>query len=361
VARGLAAADIAANLSEAELLEFLFLPGFTTTSRVTEVSGRGVGLDAVQAMVREVGGNVRVATQPGRGTTFTLQMPIARSVVRALLVEIAGEPYAVPLTRIEHALVVPRAEIHLAENREYVRFDGGNVGVISARQILGLDSAPAAAEASILILSDRRKRYGIAVDRFTGESDLVLRRLDARLGKVPNISAVSVTLDGAPILLFDVDDLVASIDEIVDRGRPERLLAAMAQQATLPIRRKRVLVVDDSLTVREFARRLLESNGYDVELAVDGMHGWNAVRSSAFDLVISDIDMPRMDGIELLANIKSDERLSRLPVVIVSYKDRDEDRARGLDAGADRYLAKGSLADETMLHAVVELIGPAES
>jgi two-component system sensor histidine kinase and response regulator WspE len=286
-------------------------------------------------------------------------MPITRSVVRALLVEIDGDPYAVPLTRIEHALVVPRDQIHVAESREYVRFDGINVGIVPARQILGIDPAVAADRVSILIVSNQRSRYGVVVDRFTGESDLVLRPLDPRLGKVPNISAVSVTLDGTPILLLDVDDLVVSVGDILSDGRLQRVSGERAQsEERLPIRRKRVLVVDDSLTVREVERRLLENNGYDVEVAVDGMHGWNAVRSGQYDLVISDVDMPRMSGIELVQRIKGDERLARIPVMIVSYKDRDEDRMRGLDAGANYYLTKGSFADDTMLRAVVDLIGP---
>ncbi|HYC93192.1 MAG TPA: hybrid sensor histidine kinase/response regulator, partial [Thermoanaerobaculia bacterium] len=358
--RGLAGAEIVSRLSEAELLEFLFLPGFTTTHNVTEISGRGVGLDVVQSMVQEVGGVVRVASTPGRGTTFTLQLPITRSVVRALLVEIAGEPYAVPLTRIEHALVAARGDIHVAESREYVRFDRDNVGIVPARQILGIEPAPRAETASILIISNQRSRYGVAVDRFTGESDLVLRPLDPRLGKVPNVSAVSVTLDGTPILLLDVDDLVASVGEILNEGRLQRVAGGERPQdeVRMPIRRKRVLVVDDSLTVREVERRLLENHGYEVEVAVDGMHGWNAVRTSRFDLVISDVDMPRMTGIELVSRIKSDERLARIPVMIVSYKDREEDRLRGLDAGANYYLTKGSFADDTMLRAVADLIGP---
>ena len=126
-------------------------------------------------------------------------------------------------------------------------------------------------------------------------------------------------------------------------------------------RRKRVLVVDDSLTVRELERKLLTNHGYDVEVAVDGMDGWNAVRAGRFDLVVSDIDMPRMDGIELVTRITRDAKFKSLPVMIVSYKDRDEDRRRGLDAGAAYYLAKSSFHDETLLHAVVDLIGEAEA
>jgi two-component system, chemotaxis family, sensor histidine kinase and response regulator WspE len=357
--RRLAGADIAARLTESELFEFLFLPGFTTAAKVTEISGRGVGLDVVQSMLQEVGGVVRVSSKPGRGTTFILQLPITRSVMRSLLIEIDGEPYAVPLTRIERALVVPRDELRVTQNREYVDAGGASIGIIPARQLLGLRPAVIGDAVPILVIANQRNRYGLVVDRFIGESDLALRPLDPRLGKVPNISAASVTLDGAPILMLDVDDVITSVDELLGCGGLRRILAEKAKETAAAARRKRILVVDDSLTVREVERRLLENQGYEVDVAVDGMHGWNAVRAGEFDLVITDVDMPRMTGIELVTRIKQDPQLAKLPVVIVSYKDREEERLRGLDAGANYYLTKSSFQDDKLLRAVADLIGPA--
>jgi two-component system sensor histidine kinase and response regulator WspE len=149
------------------------------------------------------------------------------------------------------------------------------------------------------------------------------------------------------------------MDRLVSSGRPSQVynqpIAAVEQ------RRKRVLVVDDSITVRELERKLLSGRGYDVDVAVDGMDGWNAVRSSHFDLVVTDVDMPRMDGIELVTLINMDPVLKSVPVMIVSYKERDEDRRRGLDAGAAYYLTKGSFHDDTLIQAVVDLIGDAHS
>jgi two-component system sensor histidine kinase and response regulator WspE len=145
------------------------------------------------------------------------------------------------------------------------------------------------------------------------------------------------------------------MDKLVSGGRLRTLERSVSRAGQK--RRKRVLVVDDSLTVRELERKLLDHNGIEVEVSVDGMDGWNAVRSDAFDLVVTDVDMPRMDGIELVTLIKRDPGLRNLPVMIVSYKDREEDRRRGLDAGADYYLTKGSFHDETLIHAVVDLIG----
>jgi two-component system, chemotaxis family, sensor histidine kinase and response regulator WspE len=155
------------------------------------------------------------------------------------------------------------------------------------------------------------------------------------------------------VLIVDAEDLMRSMDKLASGGR----LATVPQGSAVTVKRKRVLVVDDSLTVRELERKLLGNRGYEVEVAVDGMDGWNAARTGHFDLVITDIDMPRMDGIELVGLITRDQHLKSVPVMIVSYKDRDEDRQRGLEAGAAYYLTKGSFHDETLLQAVVDLIG----
>jgi two-component system, chemotaxis family, sensor histidine kinase and response regulator WspE len=161
------------------------------------------------------------------------------------------------------------------------------------------------------------------------------------------------------VLIVDVEDMLRSVDKLVSAGT----LSKVRHGADLPTakKRKRVLVIDDSLTVRELERKLLDQQGYEVEVSVDGMDGWNAARTGHFDLIITDIDMPRMDGIELVTLLKKDANLKSLPVMIVSYKDREEDRLRGLDAGADYYLTKGSFHDETLVQAVIDLIGEAEA
>jgi len=356
VEKELVTGAMAAQLSEAELLEFLFLPGFSTKEAVTELSGRGVGLDAVQNMVRAVGGVVRVTTQPGKGTRFNLQLPITRSVVRALLVRVAGEPYAFPLNRIDRILMLPRGEVQTLEGRRHFPMDGQPVGLVGAAQVL--DLAPAAGgggeSLAVVVASDRSHRFGVIVDGFLGERDLEVRPLDPRLGRVPDVSSASVLDSGLPVLILDVEDLVRSIDNLLS-GR--RLKAPEEADAAARRGPKRVLVVDDSLTVRELERQMLEARGYAVDIAVDGLDGWNAARGAQYDLIISDVDMPRMDGIQLVRAVKADPRLKSTPVVIVSYKERDEDRMRGLDAGADAYLTKSSFHDQTLLETVADLIG----
>ena len=356
ISLGLATQEISARLNDSELFEFLFLPGFSTKDKVTEISGRGVGLDVVQNMVREVAGTVRVTSKPGRGTRFILELPITMSVIRALLVDIAGEPYAFPLNRIERILRLPFSSVQSLEGRRHFLLDGEAVGLVDAREVFDLSSTESDRDTmAVVVAGDRSHRFGLIVDAFLGERDLEVRPLDPRLGKVPNLNSASILEDGRPVLIFDVEDLVRSIDNLVNGRRAPK--AAVSTASSQIRRAKRILVVDDSITVREVERQVLEAKGYHVESAVDGIDGWNTGRTGHYDLVISDVDMPRMDGIQFVTRIKQDLDLRRTPVIIVSYKDREEDRMRGLDAGANAYLTKSSFKDETFLQTVVDLIG----
>ncbi|MCC3571952.1 MAG: hybrid sensor histidine kinase/response regulator [Microcoleus sp. PH2017_40_RAT_O_B] len=358
VTKGMVSAEMAAKLTEPELMDFLFLPGFSTASQVTEISGRGVGLDIVQSMVQEVGGILRATSMPEKGMSFHLQLPLTLSVIRTLLVEISGEPYAFPLTRIDRIVMVESADIAIAENRQYFTLDNQNIGLVTAYQVLELAAPPEKLDLlPVIIVSDRSSSYGLAVDKFLGERDLVVRPLDPRLGKVADISAAAFMEDGTPVLIIDVEDLVRSTDKLLAESQLQKV--SKTEQTAESTTRKRVLVVDDSITVREVERKLLENQGYEVEIAVNGMDGWNALRTGQFDLVISDVDMPRMTGIELVSQIKNHSALKSIPVIIVSYKDREQDRIRGLEVGADYYLTKSSFHDDTLLNAVVDLIGEA--
>lgn len=358
VSKGMVSAEIAARLTEAELMDFLFLPGFSTANTVTEISGRGVGLDIVQSMVQEVGGNLRAVSQPGKGMKFYLQLPLTLSVIRALLVEISGEAYAFPLTRIDRLVMISQPELVTVENRQFFTLDGQNIGIVAAEQVLDLNKSTQHSELEVLpvvIMSDRSNTYGLVVARFLGARDLVVRPLDPRLGKLQDISAAALMEDGSIVLIVDVEDLVRSIDKLL---AGEHLSKVGHSAAVTPSKQpKRILVVDDSITVREVERKLLQNNGYQVEVAVNGMDAWNAVRTLHYDLVITDVDMPRMNGIELVSMIKNHSNLKSLPVIIVSYKDREEDYLKGLDVGANYYLTKSSFHDDTLVRAVIDLIG----
>ncbi|MBV7513882.1 hybrid sensor histidine kinase/response regulator [Pseudomonas sp. PDM25] len=358
IERQLSPAETAAQLSEEELLTFLFLPGFSLRDTVTEVSGRGVGLDAVQHMVRQLRGAVVLEQAAGEGSRFHLEVPLTLSVVRSLVVEVGDEAYAFPLAHIERMCDLEQADIVQVEGRQHFWHEGRHVGLVAASQLLQRPAGQNSQQTlKVVVIREREAIYGVAVERFIGERTLVVLPLDERLGKVQDISAGALLDDGSVVLIVDVEDMLRSVDKLLNTGRLERI-ARQGHQA-VEAARKRILVVDDSLTVRELQRKLLLNRGYDVAVAVDGMDGWNALRSEDFDLLITDIDMPRMDGIELVSLLRRDNRLQSLPVMVVSYKDREEDRRRGLDAGADYYLAKASFHDDALLDAVVELIGGA--
>lgn len=355
VAKGLTDAGTAEKLAVGELLEFLFLPGFSLRSEVTEISGRGVGLDVVQSAVRESRGTVRISSDPGQGTSFLLQLPISLSVMKALVFEIAGEPYAIPLARVDRVLRVLAADIESIEGAQYVNVDQSRVGIVDGAAVLGRPvESGGHEEVDVLLLSSADGHFGIVVSRFLGEGEIVVQPLDKRLGRVRDIAAAALTEDGSPMLLLDVEDFLLSVRRLAAGGQ---LHGISAKSAGPEKAARQILVVDDSLTVRELERKLLSSLGYAVEVAVDGMDAWNAARTGRFSAIVTDVDMPRMDGIELTRLIKNDARLRDTPVIIVSYKDREEDRLRGLDAGADYYLTKGSFQDEGLARAVADVLG----
>lgn len=360
VERQLSTEETVAQLSEEELLTFLFLPGFSLRDTVTEVSGRGVGLDAVQHMVRLLRGAIVLEHTRQHGSRFHLEVPLTLSVVRSLVVEVADEAYAFPLAHIERMRDLQPDDIVQLEGRQHFWHEGRHVGLVAASQLLQRPPSQSDDEAlKVVVIREREAVYGVAVERFIGERTLVVLPLDPRLGKVQDISAGALLDDGSPVLIVDVEDMLRSVDKLLNTGRLERI--DRRNRHTAELTRKRILVVDDSLTVRELQRKLLLNRGYEVAVAVDGMDGWNALRAEHFDLLITDIDMPRMDGIELVTLLRRDNRLQSMPVMVVSYKDREEDRRRGLDAGADYYLAKASFHDDALLDAVVELIGGAQT
>ncbi|MFS2160697.1 hybrid sensor histidine kinase/response regulator [Pseudomonas sp. Pseusp122] len=359
VQRQLSPAETAAQMSEEELLSFLFLPGFSMRDKVTEISGRGVGLDAVQHMIRQLRGGVELHQAAGQGSRFLLEVPLTLSVVRSLVVQVGGEAYAFPLAHIECMRDLATEDIVQLEGRQHFWHEGRHIGLVAATQLLQRPHNPDPQEVlKVVVIRERDSAYGVAVERFVGERTLVVLPLDPRLGKIQDISAGALLDDGSAVLIVDVEDMLRSVEKLLNTGRLERIDRRSHQADSVP--RKRVLVVDDSLTVRELERKLLLSRGYEVAVAVDGMDGWNALRNEDFDLLITDIDMPRMDGIELVTLLRRDSRLQSLPVMVVSYKDREEDRRRGLDAGADYYLAKASFHDDALLDVVAELIGDAQ-
>jgi two-component system sensor histidine kinase and response regulator WspE len=345
---------------------------------VTDVSGRGVGLDVVLETMKKVGGRSHITNRPGQGLSISFELPVSLSVLRALVIEVAGEPYALPLTRLERVVMARAGDLESIEGRQFIsvaaetgatpaagggggagRHTPRHVGLATARQVLGIGGhVPVGDGVPVVMVRRGEDVYGIVADGLVGEQVVVVRPLDPRLGKVPGVSAAALAVDGSPLLVLDVDDMLRAVEHILATGSLARVGAAPVSGGP---RRRRVLVVDDSITVREVERQVLEAHGYAVEVAVDGMDGWNAIRTGHYDLLVTDVDMPRMDGIELVRRVRADQRCRTLPIVVVSYKEREEDRLRGLDAGASYYLPKAAFNDDSFLRAVDELIGRAEA
>ncbi len=364
--RQLATPEMVAQLSLAELMAFLYLPGFSTADRISELSGRGVGLDVVHSLVQSVGGTLTAQSQPGQGTSFSLNLPLTRSLLRTLVVEIAGQPYAFPITRIDRISRLSPSDIHHSENRPYLLHNQQSIGLLQTSDILSLESAPRQSETlTILHISDQQSHYGLIVDRILGEEKLVIKPMHPRLGKIPNLSATALRSDGTIALIIDTEDLLQSIQKHIASSASASASASVRAAHPAPSSptpsSKRILVVDDSITVRETERKLLENQGYPVDTAINGIDGWNALQFGQYALLITDIDMPRMNGIELVHQIKHHPKLAKLPTIIISYKDREEDRLRGLEVGADYYLTKSSFHDDTLIQAVKDLIGAPEN
>lgn len=350
--------QMAEKLSKTELLDFLFLPSFSTRETVTEYSGRGVGLDIVHTALQQVRGKLQADTELGKGMTINMELPLTLSVIRCLIVSLNKELYAFPLSKITNLIKIKPDDISVFDDKQYITLNDQPIGLVHCAQILDLQTQPLESDdISVIIIGDHGVNYGIVVDKLVGEKSLALRTLNRKLGKIKDISAAAVTDEGEPVLIFDTDDLLQSIHDIISGKRLNRI-----NSATLSIQtHKHVLIVDDSLTVREIEKKLLESRNYLVDTAIDGVDGWNCLRAGNYDLVVTDVDMPRMNGIELIRMIKNDASLRNIPVLMVSYKDRAEDKQLGLEAGADYYLTKGSFHDDTLLEAVLDLIGEATS
>lgn len=359
VKKNLVNKQIAKELSAEELLEFLFLPGFSTREYITDLSGRGVGLDVAKDTIHAMRGHVKVETVLGEGSKFSMRLPLALSVVSGLLVKVSDEYYAFPLSRIVCTAKVSLNEIEIVEGHQYVTINDKNIGLITANRVFELNnhSEIKGDQLSVIVITNHDHTYGVVVDEFVDQREFAVQTIDQRLEKIQDVSNYSLLEDGSTVLIVDVDDMVQTIDTMVKGGR---IINFVIDSSSNEIKSSKcILVVDDSLTVREVEKKLLEDEGYDVDVAVDGMDGWNAVRAKQYDLIISDIDMPRMNGIELVEMIKNNNQLNTIPVIIISYKDRADDRKRGMDIGADYYLTKGSFHDDSFLHAVHDLIGEA--
>lgn len=339
------------GMSEHDLLQLTFRPGLSTTAFVTDVSGRGVGLDVVRANVEAGRGRVEVRSQAGEGTEFRIVVPITLAVLRCLLVEAGGQRFALPFHRVVLCQAHHPGDGASAEGRPMIWIDGQPVPVSGLTDTLGRPSGPPAG-GPVVVLADTGHRHAFEVDRLLGQRDVVLKALSRLLPNLPAVAGASVEPDGSVLVVLDPPGLIQRARQAIRGAAP----AAPAAKRHDPTRR-RILVVDDALTVRELQRSILERAGFEVRVAVDGRQALAMLAEGPSDLVLTDIEMPVMDGFALTKAIRAHPPLANTPVLILTSRSSEADRQRGLDVGADGYIVKSGFEEGALLAAVHRLLG----
>ncbi|HWA97683.1 MAG TPA: Hpt domain-containing protein [Pirellulales bacterium] len=353
--RGLLSPSAAEHRSPEDLAKLLFQSGFSTSKVVTELSGRGFGLSVVTQAVTRLQGEVRLLQKSASGTTVQISVPLSIATHRLLFVTCGEHELAIPLHTVERLLRLARAEIETIEGTQVVSFQRDVVPLVSLAQLLGISPAEAAVGSEVVqaaIVRSGNRRVAVGVDRCLGERDALIRELDGPAEAMSQFAGGVLLEDGRVALVINPNELLD--------GFKASSHAPAARAPTLPLERARptVLVVDDSFTTRTLEKTLLEAHGYDVRIAVDGLEALAQLAGPAhgIDLVISDVQMPRLDGFGLLAEIKKDKRLAELPVILVTSLDKSEDQQRGLSLGADAYIVKRKFDHEDLLNTIRQII-----
>ncbi len=342
----------AGGLEREELFELLFMPGFSTAKEITPISGRGVGLDIVRANLSKVGGRIQIKSEKGRFTRFILSLPLTLAVTKTLVVEAGGEIACIPVTRVEEVLNISRDEIKTAEGRDMIAVRGEIIPAVFLSGLWQFEKKPLKeTQNPVVILGQGKEKVALLVDRLLDEKEVVGKNLDHRLGVLPDISGATILENGEVAFIVDPDSLLRSCGEYTGKS-VSAIVDAGAQ-----FQRKKILVVEDSLTVRELEKKVLENYGYEVLAAVDGLDGFNKAREFKPDLVVTDIEMPHINGFELISLLKKDKALAEVPTIIVSFREREEDKRRGMEVGADLYMTKSQYDNKTLLEAIARLIG----
>jgi two-component system chemotaxis sensor kinase CheA len=349
---GLISSDDAEGLGESEALDLVFRSGVTTSRIVTDISGRGLGLAIVKEKVEKLGGAVVLDTGSGIGTTVRMVVPLTLATFRGVLVMAGEQLFIVPSVNIERVARIRKEQIKTVENRETITWDDRAVSLVRLRDALGLktvDRRPQEDDSPMeaVMLVSAGKHMAFLVDEVLQEQECLVKGLGSQLSRVRNIAGATVLGNGKVAPILNVADLMICASKIAPSA------AASARE---PQKTRSVLVVEDSITARTLLKGILESAGYEVVTAFDGVDAFAALKTRGFDLVVSDVEMPRMNGFELTAKIRDDRGLSELPVVLVTALESREDRERGIDVGANAYIVKSSFEQSNLLEVVRRLI-----
>jgi two-component system chemotaxis sensor kinase CheA len=333
------------------LASLIYRSGVSTSPIITDLSGRGLGLAIVKEKVEALGGHLRLETTPGKGSRFRITLPINLAAFRGILVSEGNESFILATTNVERVLRLKAEEVKTVESRETVQTGDATLPLFGLGDLLGIakgENAPS--HFTVLVLAALDQRIALHVDAVLGEQEVVVKPFSPQLSRVRNVSAATVLGSGRVVPVLNAMDLVRSSL----KHRPSVTMGARTEAAK-PEEKKKVLIVEDSITSRMLLKNILESSGYRVKVAVDGMEGYTILRQEPFDIVVSDVDMPRMNGFDLTAKIRGDRKLADLPVVLVTSLDSRDDRERGIDVGANAYIVKSSFDQSNLLEIVERL------
>ena len=339
--------------SPEQILDVIFQPGFSTRSLATDVSGRGVGMDVVKSVVERLGGAVRVQSELDKGTSITLNLPLSLALLRVVLLEAGEELFALPTAAVRRILQVGTSDIGQLQQGPVAEVDGENIPLTPLSAMLGVPAAPTAARQTVIVAEGSDGRFGILVEAVHEEQELVFKELRGPLRNQKTFTGAALLGNGDIVPILDVNALfdLASCTPALGAA------PTMARRAAPRI--SRVLVVDDSLVAGELQKNILLAAGYESEIATDGVEALECLHRKEWDLVVADVDMPRMTGFELTERIRADEQFRDIPVIIVTSRDTVDDRRRGFEVGADAYVLKREFDQSQLLDTVRRLIGRA--
>lgn len=357
IRRGIANAP---TLTEPELVELIYNPGFSTSPFITDVSGRGVGLDVVRRNVEALRGRINVDWKTGEGARFTLFIPLTLTSSRGLLVKVSNQLFAIPLNAIERIESIRPEEVESVGGYDTLSYEGRPLMLVNLASVLGLpetNNLHTGENISVVILAAAERRMAFAVDELADEQEVVIKGLGKQLTRVGGIAGASVMGNGEVILILNIADLIKLTQRTERRSILQPVLAAEDETETNTHPKQRILVVDDSITTRTLEKNILEAAGFIVQLAKDGQEALDVVALGELpDLIISDVSMPRLDGCGLAKRIRSDPRTAELPFILVTSLESVEDKERGIESGADAYIGKSSFDQNNLLETIGQLI-----
>lgn len=345
-------ADQLEKIPDGEIIQLIFRPGFSTSEIITDVSGRGVGMDVVRkSIIEDLKGSIQIETKEGRGTTFYIRLPLTLAIMHVLLITAAGTALAIPASAVNEILRIAEDQVIDVVDRKAIRLREQLIPVVALKDILGLPGEDGLDGKGLLILivSMGNGRLGLIVESLVKEEDMVIKPLPPQLKNIPWVSGVVVSGKNELINVLHVPKIIESAKEVKIRERAPRKEEDQ--------RRFHLLVVDDSINTREIEKTILESSGYRVTLAGDGAEALEKTQQEKYDLIITDVEMPRLDGFSLTEKLRAGEEYRDTPIIIVTSREKETDKRRGIQVGADAYIVKGTFDQSNLLETVQNLLG----